>query len=161
MPDPAERRRGLLCYLGRTDVLLALLVIGIGAASLALVWDYRLGTNRNMGPGYWPRVVSYLLILLGVLLILGSAAARASVIELPRPRSFVLVLAAVLIFAATIESLGLIVAAALTVVTAALADATGRWREIAALTIGLTVFAALLFVELLGLSMRLVPPGLL
>jgi Tripartite tricarboxylate transporter TctB family len=60
------------------------------------------------------------------------------------------ILAAIVVFALTIERLGLALAVALVALTAAFASRDMRWLEAIALALGLAALCVLLFVHLLG-----------
>jgi len=47
------------------DLLGGLIFTGIGALALAVCWRYEMGTALRMGPGYFPRIVSGLMLILG------------------------------------------------------------------------------------------------
>lgn len=141
-----------------TGVLLILL----GVAMLILVWSYPVGMATRMGAGYWPRVVAGLMIGVGALNAIAAYFSKEShAVTLPPFKQFVIVPVAILLFAFTVEWLGFIVAAALVVGVSALASSETRWRETAVLAAGLIVFCSILFVFLLGLSLRLLPEGIL
>ncbi len=65
------------------DLVAGLLFIAVGIAAIAIAANYTLGTAARMGPGYFPRILGILLIVLGAILALRSlrlertAAARA------------------------------------------------------------------------------------
>jgi len=49
------------------DLLGGLLFTSIGALALGMCWHYEMGTALRMGPGYFPRIVSGLTLVLGVM----------------------------------------------------------------------------------------------
>ena len=57
---------GTLRLLLSTDLLSGLLFAALGAGALYISWRYPAGTAARMGPGYFPHLVSSLLVLLGV-----------------------------------------------------------------------------------------------
>ena len=72
-------------------------------------------------------------------------------------RGPLLVTAAILFFALTVRSMGLVVASYVTIVVAAMGSAEFRWREALLWAAVLTLFCALLFKWGLGLPMQLWP----
>src|SRR5215207_9881462 len=46
-----------------------LMLVGTGAAAIAIAGDYRLGTALRMGPGYFPSALGGILILLGIIVL--------------------------------------------------------------------------------------------
>jgi hypothetical protein len=113
------------------------------------------GTPRRMGPGFFPRILSWVLILLGAA-VAGAGAARAGApAGALRWRPVILVTAAVITFGALIDRIGLIPATAATVALGAFAGRDARPREVAALAVAMAVGAAGLFVYALGLPLPL------
>ena len=70
----------------------------IGAGGVWLCSRLPMGTALRMGPGYFPTLVSWLLVGFGVVLLLRSVTTRGPAIESGQLRPFLLVLAAVLAF---------------------------------------------------------------
>jgi hypothetical protein len=140
-------------------------VMGLGFAIGALGYD--LGTAFKMGPGYVP------LVLGAVLALLGASLVGTGLIRRDRPedeavvapgdvpwRAIVLITAAVLIFGAGIEPLGIVPILLVTTFVAAIADRRTTLRDAALITVGLTVLCVLVFVVLLQLRLPLLGPWL-
>ena len=140
-------------------------VMGLGFAIGALGYD--LGTAFKMGPGYVPLVLGAVLTLLGASLV-GTGLIRrdrsedeADVAPGDVPwRAIVLITAAVLIFGAGIEPLGIVPILLVTTFVAAIADRRTTLRDAALITVGLTVLCVLVFVVLLQLRLPLLGPWL-
>ncbi len=141
-------------------------VMGLGFAIGAL--GYELGTAVKMGPGYVPFVLGAALTVLGAALVVTgllrrdrseddeAAGARGDVPW----RAIVLITAAVLIFGAGIELLGIVPILLVTTFVAAIADRRTSLRDAALIAIGLTVLCVLVFVVLLQLRLPLLGPWL-
>ena len=73
---------------------------GSGAAILAIVIasNYTLGTAARMGPGYFPRILGILLIVLGVVIALRALRVRGEAMPRFRLRPLVVVLGSVVLF---------------------------------------------------------------
>jgi putative tricarboxylic transport membrane protein len=97
------------------------------------------------------------------LVVLGAAGvARGVMVGGWRPpavmlRPLLCISIAILVFAQTIDRLGIFIACAVTVVVAATAERAARWREVPAIALGLAVFCALLFGYALNLSIPVWP----
>jgi putative tricarboxylic transport membrane protein len=139
----------------RQDVLGGLLLAACGMLGLVLGRSLSIGTARRMGPGFFPSVLSWLLILLGIG-IAGAGALRAGT---PASgvtwRPLILVTAAVIVFSVLIDRAGLLVATAAVVSVAAFAGRDARWPEVATLAVGMAVCAVALFIYALGLPVPL------
>lgn len=131
-----------------------MVVVGLSVALFARS-HYEMGTAVRMGPGYFPSMLGWILAALGVVVSLLSLRSVVHVLE-PPPfawRSFIAVVAALLVFALLIDRLGLIPTAIIAVVVAALAGDTFQWRRAILLGIGLAVLSWLIFS--VGLQMTL------
>jgi hypothetical protein len=56
----------------KTDILTGLLYISIGSVFFFYSKIYAAGTAINMGPGYFPGLISLILILLGFFIVVKS-----------------------------------------------------------------------------------------
>ena len=75
------------------DFVAGLLFVAVGIAAIVIAANYPLGTAARMGPGYFPRILGILLILLGSALALralrlqgGQAAGMALATHAHRSR---------------------------------------------------------------------------
>ena len=130
--------------------LIALALIAFGATgSLAI------GTAADMGPGFVPRALAWIILGFGVtFLITGLAKARAP-IPAPAWRPLAAILASIALFAVLFAKLGLIAACVGAVVVAGAATSPVRWLQLVAFGVVIAAFSALLFVKGLGLPFRL------
>ena len=130
--------------------LIALALIAFGATgSLAI------GTAADMGPGFVPRALAWMILGFGVtFLITGLAKARAP-IPAPAWRPLAAILASIALFAVLFAKLGLIAACVGAVVVAGAATSPVRWLQLVAFGVVMAAFSALLFVKGLGLPFRL------
>ncbi|WP_162914428.1 tripartite tricarboxylate transporter TctB family protein [Taklimakanibacter lacteus] len=152
----------MMRLLRHPEVLAGLLFIILGSAFLAVSAGYEAGTAREMGPGYFPRLLSIVVIVLGLAQII-HATAKSQGREAAGRLNFhwrpaLLVLGGMALFALMLNSLGLILATLALVVAAGLA-VPGRRLEIAITAVVLAAFSALVFVKALGVQMPLWPEG--
>jgi hypothetical protein len=144
------------------DLWAGIVLAAVGVAALLLGADLTQGTAADMGEGYVPRAMALTMIAFGALISglalrrgLGKPQDRFEGVRL-RPIAFVS--AAVLVFAATLSSLGVVVAIAATAFTANFAGQPLSWRALAALVLALTIGVIAIFVWGLGLPLRILPP---
>ena len=132
-----------------SGVLFALL----GVATIALASKYTLGTAARMGPGYFPRILGILLIILGAILAL--RATRSDGPPMPRFqwRPFFIVLGSVVLFGAIVRSVGVALSTVILIVAASAASREFRPRE--SLIAGVLLAALAVGVFVIGLQLQL------
>ena len=142
---------------GANDILLGLLFAAIGTIALYVGRNYVFGSTQRMGPGFLPRIVAGGLVLLGIALMIRGMLARGWTPPAIVWRPIVLICLAVIVFAATIDRLGLFVASLLTVGIGACAAQEVRWKELPFVAAGLATFCTVLFGYVLKISMPVWP----
>lgn len=152
----SERRLPGAALFRQKDFVAGLLfaVIGIGVAVGGS--EYGIGSARRMGPGYFPVMIGGTLVLIGSALVVKAFLARISD-PVPRlhPRPLLALVASVFAFGLLINRVGLIAACFATVMISGLASSSTRWLEMTLIAMVMSLFAALVFVQFLGLPMRL------
>jgi len=136
-----------------TDFLTGLLFCGLGALAIIIGSDYPVGTASRMGAGYFPRIISVGLILLGGILIVRSFLTETEEVGRIDPRPLAILLASVLAFGFLIEDWGFPLAGLVVVIGASLAGRHFRPLETGLLAVGLVVACTLLFSYGLGLNL--------
>src|SRR5476649_1197318 len=119
--------------LARADVLSGLLFIAIAAFGLWASRNYPVGTALRMGTGYMPRLLCWVLLGLGVV-VLAQGLRQTAVPLLSSPqgwRAMLSVTASLVAFGLSIERLGLVVAILLLTGIGALATRSLRPLETA------------------------------
>lgn len=131
----------------------------IGLALIALVASNDLPGMRGFafGPGTAPRLFACALIALSMLVAIGGLITKGPEITPYKLRGVILILGSILVFAATIRSLGLVIAAFCTVMTCAAAAEDIKWRESILWAAVLTAFCSVLFPYGLNLPFQLWP----
>jgi len=124
----------------------ALLFAVLGLGGLWFGRDFDVGAASDMGPGYFPMMLSWGLIGFGAVIGLRSLAAPGPRIEPVVWRAVALVLGAILAFAWLIESAGLVVAVLAVTVLSAMASRDSNWKETAVLSAILAIFCVLVFI---------------
>lgn len=135
------------------DVLSGALFILVGAAGLWLGADYAMGTAFRMGPGYFPRVLNGLLVLIGLIIALKGLLFGG---ERPEPlhwRPLIMVTIAVIAFGGLIGSIGLLPAALAVVFLGMVGGPEFRIGEGIILSILLTAAAIAIFKFGLNMTM--------
>jgi putative tricarboxylic transport membrane protein len=139
------------------DLAFAVFLVALGAFAFALAGELSVGTAASMGPGYVPRALALIIMVYG--LALGVRAlfrARQAFPPIER-RPFLLIAAAVALFALMLPRAGLALTSFAVVVCAGFAAYDVRLRENAVLGVALAAFAVVLFVSVLGLPIPVWP----
>ena len=139
------------------DFFAGLLYIAFGSAAVAIGRGYALGTAARMGPGYFPVLVGAVLVIVGLVVAGRGVLAKSERLQRLMIAPLALVLAAVLLFAVTIEKLGLVVAVLAVVVVGYLANARWRPLELVLLAGLLTAASVLIFYYGLKLPFKVWP----
>lgn len=146
--------------LARKDVLAGLMFVAVAVFGLWASWDYRIGTAQKMGTGYVPRLLCWLLLGLGVVILvqgIRSADVRAAFAGARHWRALVFVPASLLVFAYTINRFGVVIATVLLVVVGSLAGRDMRLYEVAGAALVLVLVTLSIFIWGLGLPIPVWP----
>jgi hypothetical protein len=148
--------------LARKDVLSGLLFIGVALLGLYISRNYPIGTALRMGTGYVPRLLCWILLGLGIVVLLQGL--REAPVERPPSlsavaawRSVIFVTASLVVFGLTIERLGLVVSILLLIGLGALASRGLRPLEMLAAALVLVVLSWAIFILGLGLTIPVWP----
>ena len=134
------------------DVLAGGFLIVVALAGEWLAADLRVGTAVRMGPGYFPQLVGWVLLGLGLLLALRGLILEGPPAEPWALRPLLLIPASIAAFGYALERFGLIAAVLALVVVARVGGRDIRPVETALLGISLAAFCVVLFVRLLGMT---------
>jgi len=145
--------------LARADVLSGLLFIAIAAFGLWASRTYPVGTALRMGTGYMPRLLCWLLLGLGVIVLAqGLRQPAAPVRSSPQAwRAMLSVTASLVAFALSIEWLGLVIAILLLTGIGSLATRSLRPLETAVAALALIALSWSIFIFGLGLTIPVWP----
>jgi len=134
------------------DFLTGLMFIGVGALGIYMAQDYPMGSALRMGPGYFPIVLSGLLILFGIYcLIQGLLKPEKLKGDGWSLRALVILPIGAVIFGLLMEYAGFIPALVVLVFVSAYAGNEFKFVEVLLLSIGLTIGSWALFIWGLGL----------
>jgi len=134
-----------------TDLLTGIAIVGVCLAFTFGAWLYGIGTVSRMGPGFFPFLAAVIGIVLGAAVLAGAFRKPAGPAPVVVYRPLLLISAAFVVFAASIDVLGLLPAAFLAVTIAALGDRRTRLWEAGTLALAMAAFVWLIFIVLLDL----------
>lgn len=135
----------------KTNGLCAAFFLGLGVFFAYQSFNLDLGTAFRMGPGYFPLLLSALLILLGLIVLISAVRATSEPIGHIAWRGIFLILPAPIFFGLTVRGLGFVPSIFLTGLIAGFASQKMKPLTALLLAAGLTVFAVAVFSYALGL----------
>ncbi|TMH67293.1 MAG: tripartite tricarboxylate transporter TctB family protein [Betaproteobacteria bacterium] len=149
----STRRNRMATIRHPKDFWSGLIFVAIGLFAIVYGSKYTLGAAARMGPGYFPRILGILLIVLGGILAL--RALRLDGPPLPRWkwRPTVVVLGSVVLFGAIVQPVGVALSTVILIVGASAASPEFRPRE--ALIAGVLLAALAVGVFVIGLKLQL------
>ena len=158
---PRSRRRWR-ALLQRKDALSGLLFMGLAAFGLWVSRNYPVGTASNMGTGYMPRLLLWLLLGLGGLILVAGLRKADGLAETGASggvawRPVVFVTSSLVVFGLALERLGLVLAIVLLTGIGAAAGRGMRPLETLIATLVLIVLCWLIFIVGLSLTIPLWP----
>ncbi|WP_170181941.1 tripartite tricarboxylate transporter TctB family protein [Phreatobacter stygius] len=139
------------------DLMAGLFLVAFGLFCLWASSNLSGGRGANLGPGSFPRGLSFLLMAVGAVVIAQALTTIGPKLEAWSVRGPVFVLGAVLLFAVTVRPLGLVVAGPLALMVSAFAAKDTRWLPNAIFAVIMTIFCILLFKVALKLPIPVAP----
>jgi len=135
------------------ELVAGLMFVGIGVTAIVIASNYTLGTAARMGPGYFPRILGILMIVLGAIIVLRSL--RVSGPPLPgwKWRPVVVILGSVIVFGLVVNWLGLVFSTMLLIVLSSAASTEFRPKE--AVISGVLLAALAVGVFIIGLKLQM------
>ena len=146
-----------MTLLRNKDFLAGSLFFVAGAIFFWVGRDYGMGTGRRMGPGYFPTVLSVLLMLIGAGVLLTALRSKEQAAGLAW-RGFVAVIVGTVVFGVLIRDGGILIAVAALVLISAAGNPQSRWLPMGGLAIGMAVFCWAVFIKMLGLPIPVIGP---
>ena len=148
--------------LNAPNLLAGAFFIAVGAAAGVLsIHNLDIGTALQMGPGYFPLILSAIMILLGIAISVSKSDAATGETSHPLPwRGLLLIGSAPIVFATLVTPLGLAPAIALTVATVTFASKKATPKLAFFITLGVTALCIAVFKFGLGIPAPLFNPKL-
>jgi putative tricarboxylic transport membrane protein len=152
----------MLRLLTHKHVLSGLMFVGVAIFGLIVSRDYPVGTTLRMGTGYVPRLLCWILLGLGLLILFQGVRAALASGEGDRLegwgwRPLVFVTASLVIFGLALERLGLVISILLVTGVGALASPMLRPVETIAAAVVLIALSWGIFIFGLGLTIPVWP----
>ena len=135
------------------DFWSGVIFVAIGVFTIVYGMKYTLGTAARMGPGYFPRILGILLIVLGLVLAVRALRLHGSSIPRWHWRPTIVVLGSVVLFGAIVQRVGVALSTIILIVLASAASHEFRPKE--ALISGVFLAALAVGVFVVGLKLQL------
>ena len=142
----------------KKDFNAGLMFVGIGAFFALFATNYPMGTAVRMGPAYFPTMLGWLLVGLGVIVFLRSFFLHSE--EPPSKthwRQLGWILGSVFVFGFLLDKGGLVVASFALMLICALGGWDFRWKEQLVNAVAMTAVNVAVFNYGLGLPFKLFP----
>lgn len=149
-----------MAAINKADFTAGLLFIFFGLVFGLQCLGLEMGTSLRMGPGYFPAVLSVVLLALGAAIVVSAFGSIGEEIGNYAWRGMVFILAAPVFFGLTVRGLGFVPSIFVTTLIAALAGLKLKPLYAVGLAIGVTIFCTLVFSVALGLPFRRFGPWL-
>ena len=135
------------------DFYSGLIFIAFGLAAILIGSNYALGTAARMGPGYFPRMLGILLLVLGAALALRALRVQGSPLPGWKWRPTLIVLGSVVLFGVIVNYAGLVLSTIILIVLSSAASSEFRPKE--AVISGILLAALTVAVFVVGLKLQL------
>ena len=133
------------------DFWAGMMLVGIGAAAMFIARGYRFGSALRMGPGFFPTILSVILIVFGICIMAVGLKSGEKIQEHLSLRALILLPLSLILFGVLMERAGFIPALVALVFVSAASGREFKFVEVLLLTALLTVASAALFIWGLGL----------
>ena len=139
------------------DFWTGIIYLFVGVAGFVIARGYSFGTGARMGPGYFPSVISALLVAFGIAAVVRGFLTEGEPITPFAWKALIFVTGAVIAFGFLLPTAGLVIAMVVMVLMSAAASHKFRFEVLPVLgLVALVVFCSLVFVKGLGVPMPLV-----
>jgi putative tricarboxylic transport membrane protein len=142
--------------LDNKNFLSGIFFLFVGGVGLFYAQDYPMGSALRMGPGYFPIVLSSVLILFGIYCLVQGLLHPEKLPGNWSPRALLILPLATVVFGLLMEHAGFIPALIALVFLSAYSSAEFKFLEVLYMAIGLTIGSWALFIWGLGLPYPLI-----
>lgn len=139
------------------DFWAGILFIAFGVAAIAIAINYPVGTAGRMGPGYFPRALGVLLIVIGGILALKALRMPGVPLSFGDIRPLVIVLGSIALFGLLAPYFGMVVATVALIIVSSLASHEFHLKTAIISAILLSIFSVAAFGYGLNLQLPLWP----
>jgi hypothetical protein len=132
----------------------------VGAGFAVGATNYSMGTSARPGAGYFPLMLSVILVVLGAIVLFKSLT-----IESPNGdpigsiawKPLIIIVAAIVVFGLCLDRLGMVITVPILIIISSFAGDEFRWRGVIISSVVLTFFSWAVFVLCLKLTIQMWP----
>jgi len=145
-----------LAFLNKRDFWAGMMLIGIGAGAMFIARDYPFGSTLRMGPGFFPTILSGILIAFGICIMAVGLRNGEKIQGSLSLRALVMLPLSLVLFGILMQLAGFIPAMVALIIMSAASGREFKLLEVLMLTVVLTVASVALFIWGLGLPYPLI-----
>ena len=138
------------------DFLSGLMFIAFGLIAIYFGQKLAQGTAVRMGPGYVPRMLSYILLGLGGLICVVALVSGSEPVEKPKWKPITMVTIGIVCFALLFERAGLLPALVVLILISSLGGEEFKLTEVIGNMVALAILCTLVFKLGLGMNISIV-----
>jgi hypothetical protein len=138
------------------DFLSGLMFIAFGLVALYFGQHLAVGTTVRMGPGYVPRMLSYIMLGLGILICVIAMFSHSDRVEAPQWKPITMVTIGIVLFAVLLERAGMVPALVALVLIASLGGEEFKLWEVIANMVVLSILCIIVFKLGLGMNISVI-----
>jgi hypothetical protein len=138
------------------DFWAGLVFAGTGAAAIFIARTYPFGTTLRMGPGYFPRVLGWILILFGIYIMVRGLRRYEKIQGNWSVRALIVLPLSMVVFGFLMELAGFIPALTALIFVSAASSREFKFKEVLLLTLFLGLMSVAMFIWGLGLPYPLI-----
>lgn len=142
--------------LNKKDFWAGLMLIATGVAAAVIARNYPFGTALRMGPGYFPTILGAIIALFGLYFVIKGLRSSETIEGNWSLRALIVLPLSLVLFGLLMDRAGFIPALAVLAFGSAAAGRKFKFKEVALLTVVLTILCVAVFIWGLGLPYRLV-----
>lgn len=138
------------------DFLSGLMFIAFGLVALYFGQKLAVGTPVRMGPGYVPRMLSFILLGLGGIICVVALVTGGETVERPKWKPITMVTIGIILFALLFERAGMLPALIVLVLVASLGGEEFKITEVIGNMVVLAILCTIVFKVGLGMNIEIV-----
>jgi len=138
------------------DFWAGMMFIGFGAAAVYIARDYRFGSALRMGPGFFPTVLGWILIVFGICITAMGLYSQEKIQGRLSIRPVVMLPLSLILFGVLMSHVGFLAALVAVIWGATAAGREFRLKEVLMLTILLIALALVIFIWALDMPYPLI-----